>query len=134
MIVSQLVSFLIMLKNYTKSALYPISKRQNSAVYITQDSIGYLWIATQDGLNKYDGREFFNYPYLFVDITKPNYSNLGKVYTDRKGNIWIIPINKTPYKLNSSKNEFQPVSSITDASIIFQDSHLNLKLLYLKLS
>jgi signal transduction histidine kinase/ligand-binding sensor domain-containing protein/DNA-binding response OmpR family regulator len=98
---------------------------QNSAVSITQDSIGYLWIATQDGLNKYDGREFFNYPYLFVDITKPNYSNLGKVYTDRKGNIWIIPINKTPYKLNSSKNEFQPVSSITDASIIFQDSHLN---------
>jgi len=31
---------------------------QNSVVSITQDSIGYMWFATQDGLNKYDGRNF----------------------------------------------------------------------------
>ena len=30
---------------------------QNSAISITQDSTGYLWIATQDGLNKYDGKK-----------------------------------------------------------------------------
>ncbi|MGK0253440.1 MAG: signal transduction histidine kinase/ligand-binding sensor domain-containing protein [Mariniflexile sp.] len=99
---------------------------QNSAISITQDSIGYLWIATQDGLNKYEGREFFNYPFIFVDITKPNYSNLGKVYTDRKGNVWIIPINKIPHKFNVSKNEFVPISTITDASTIFQDSQFNI--------
>ena len=27
---------------------------QNSAISISQDSIGFLWIATQDGLNKYN--------------------------------------------------------------------------------
>ena len=28
---------------------------QNSVVSIAQDSTGFLWFATQDGLNKYDG-------------------------------------------------------------------------------
>ncbi len=42
---------------------------QNSAIAITQDSTGYLWIATQDGLNKYDGKKFKVFLYNFVDIT-----------------------------------------------------------------
>ncbi|MCK0131302.1 hypothetical protein MWU59_07255 [Flavobacteriaceae bacterium F08102] len=31
---------------------------QNSVISIAQDSIGYLWFATQDGLNRYDGKTF----------------------------------------------------------------------------
>lgn len=30
---------------------------QNSVVSVSKDSIGYLWIATQDGSNKYDGNK-----------------------------------------------------------------------------
>lgn len=99
---------------------------QNSTVSITQDSTGYLWIATQDGLNKYDGRKFNILPYSFVDITKPDYSNLGKVYTDRKGDIWIIPQNKVPHKLNQETEIFEPVPIVDDASIIFQDHEFNI--------
>ncbi len=99
---------------------------QNSAISISQDSIGYLWIATQDGLNKYDGREFSYYPYTFIDVTKPNYSNLGKVYTDKQGNLWIIPMNKIPHKFNRLKDKFEAITTITDASIIFQDSQFNI--------
>ena len=69
---------------------------QNSVVSVTQDSIGYLWLATQDGLNKYDGNTFQKHEAFFLDVTKPTYSNLGKVYTDRKGNIITIPISKKP--------------------------------------
>ena len=98
---------------------------QNSVVSITQDSTGYLWIATQDGLNQYDGRKFNNRPYSFVDITKPDYSNLGKVYTDRKGEVWIIPQNKIPHKRNSETGSFTALPTIDDASVIFQDSDFN---------
>ena len=35
---------------------------QNSVVSIAQDSTGYMWFATQDGLNKYDGREYLGIP------------------------------------------------------------------------
>jgi ligand-binding sensor domain-containing protein/signal transduction histidine kinase/DNA-binding response OmpR family regulator len=98
---------------------------QNSTVSITQDSTGYLWIATQDGLNKYDGRKFNILPYSFVDITKPEYSNLGKVYTDRQGEIWIIPQNRIPHKLNKQTGSFEPLPIIEDASVIFQDENFN---------
>lgn len=99
---------------------------QNSAISITQDSIGYLWIATQDGLNKYDGRKFISYPYNFADITKPDYSNLGKAYTDRQGGLWIIPMDRIPRKLNEITDKFEPISNVSDASAIFQDTELNI--------
>lgn len=35
---------------------------QNSVVSIVQDSTGFMWFATQDGLNKYDGRNFNHIP------------------------------------------------------------------------
>lgn len=99
---------------------------QNSAISIAQDSTGYLWIATQDGLNKYDGRTFTSYPYTFVDITKPDYSNLGKVYTDRQGGLWIIPMDRIPRKLNPLTDTFEPLSNISDASTIYQDTDLTI--------
>ena len=34
---------------------------QNSVVSIAQDSIGFMWFATQDGLNRYDGTRFYQY-------------------------------------------------------------------------
>lgn len=98
---------------------------QNSAISITQDSIGYLWIATQDGLNKYDGRKFSVFPYTFLDITKPDYSNLGKVYNDRQGGLWIIPSDKIPRKFNPKNQTFDPLPEIDDASVIYQGSDLN---------
>ncbi|WP_297705183.1 two-component regulator propeller domain-containing protein [uncultured Eudoraea sp.] len=99
---------------------------QNSAVSISQDSTGYLWIATQDGLNRYDGKKFIYFPYSFVDITKPDYSNLGKVYTDRKGELWIIPLDRIPRKLLPETQTFEPVPGIDDASVIYQDKNFNL--------
>ena len=98
---------------------------QNSAISIAQDSIGFLWIATQNGLNKYDGRKFVSYPFDFLDITRPNYSNLGKVYVDRKGHVWIIPLDKTLYKLNTSSDAFEPLMGVSDVSTIYQDKKYN---------
>jgi len=98
---------------------------QNSAISITQDSIGYLWIATQDGLNKYDGRKFSVFPYTFLDITKPDYSNLGKVYNDRQGSLWIIPSDKVPRKFDPKNQKFDPMPEIDDASVIYQGRDLN---------
>ncbi|WP_159039973.1 ligand-binding sensor domain-containing protein [Christiangramia fulva] len=38
---------------------------QNTVLDITQDSLNYMWIATPDGLNKYDGTNFTYYPISF---------------------------------------------------------------------
>ena len=99
---------------------------QNSAISITQDRTGFLWIATQDGLNKYDGRSFEKYKQYFKDITNPTYSKLGKVFVDSNDELWIIPISQIPHKLNKDNNTFEPLNEIEDASTIFEDQQKNI--------
>lgn len=36
---------------------------QSSVLAMAQDSIGFLWIGTKDGLNRFDGYDFINYKY-----------------------------------------------------------------------
>lgn len=98
---------------------------QNSVISIAQDSTGFLWFATQDGLNKYDGRAFSVYNFQFVDITNYEYSHLGKVYVDQVGKVWIIPISKVPYFYNEETDRFLALPSIGDVSAMYQDTQKN---------
>src|SRR5690606_5630740 len=98
---------------------------QNSVISTVQDSTGYLWMATQDGLNKYDGKSFKKYEFLFTDITNADYSDLGKVYRDKEDNLWIVPSSKIPYKYNKTKDQFLPLLELTDVTFVFQDTQLN---------
>lgn len=95
---------------------------QNSVVSIAQDSIGYLWFATQDGLNKYDGKTFTFYNKQFEDVTRPTFSKLGKTYIDKSGELWIIANSGLLEKFNSTDNTFKGIKAITDASCIIQNA------------
>ncbi|MGM5471004.1 two-component regulator propeller domain-containing protein [Flavobacteriaceae bacterium LMO-SS05] len=98
---------------------------QNSVIDIAQDSIGYLWLATQDGLNKYDGKQFIHYNKQFEDITRPSFSKLGKVYIDIQNRLWIITSSGNLELYHTATDSFKPFSSIVNVSNIFQDKHLN---------
>lgn len=95
---------------------------QNSVVSVSQDSIGYMWFATQDGLNKYDGKTFVFYNKQFEDVTRPTYSKLGKIYLDREGALWIIESSGQLEKLNYESEVFQSIDNIPNPSCIFQNS------------
>ena len=65
-----IVAFFISLVAYAQVSTTQISFRsltvdqglsQNSVKSIAQDSTGYIWFNTEDGLNKYDGKEFTYY-------------------------------------------------------------------------
>lgn len=99
---------------------------QNSVVSIAQDTTGYLWFATQDGLNRYDGRSFKYYNKQFEDVTRSTYSNLGKVYVDKENTIWIITISGNLEKYHDKEDTFKPVTNIKSVSNIFQDTDLNI--------
>lgn len=62
---------------------------QNSVIDIAQDNLGFMWFATQEGLNRYDGNEFKIFPKSFDDITNPDNSKLGKLLIYRE-TLWII--------------------------------------------
>ncbi|QCX39079.1 response regulator [Aureibaculum algae] len=98
---------------------------QNSVLSIAQDSIGYLWFATQDGLNRYDGKTFKYYNKQFTDITRPSYSKLGKVYVDRKGDIWIVTIAGELEKYTIETDSFTAIPKFKNVSAIYQDKKQN---------
>ncbi len=94
---------------------------QNSVVDIAQDSIGYLWFATQDGLNRYDGYQFHKYDKYFSDITRANNVQLGKLHVDHEGTVWSLPQSGIPEKYDSHKDKFQPFPNIKHARCISSD-------------
>jgi len=62
---------------------------QGSAVTINQDSQGYIWIATQSGLHRYDGYEFKVYNYTAFDATSLSEGWLWDTEESRTGDMWV---------------------------------------------
>ena len=53
------------------------------------DESGFVWIATQDGLNKFDGNDFKHYKYVESDSTTLSGNLTNKLLQDTNGNIWV---------------------------------------------
>ncbi|MBR9758171.1 MAG: response regulator [Algicola sp.] len=93
---------------------------QNSVVSIAQDHTGFMWFATQDGLNKYDGKQFKHFPYQFEDVTRNTFSKLGKVYVDNHDNVWFIANSGRLHKQGNAPETFELVSNINKVSAVLQ--------------
>ena len=62
---------------------------QSSVLCILQDSKGYMWFGTRDGLNKYDGHNFKTYRYNYRDKKSISNSFIRSLIEDKNGDIWI---------------------------------------------
>jgi len=58
-------------------------------ISITQDQRGFLWMATNDGLIKYDGFQFKIYKNIPGDSTSLNNNSTETLYVDYTGDLWI---------------------------------------------
>lgn len=56
---------------------------------IVQDSIGNIWVATQNGLNKFDGIRITNYYHNVEDSLSISNDNLRSLYVTKDGRLWI---------------------------------------------
>lgn len=62
---------------------------QNSSQCILQDHYGFMWIGTQDGINRYDGYSFVIYKPVPGDSTSLPGNSVRALLEDSKGNLWI---------------------------------------------
>lgn len=95
---------------------------QNSVISIAQDSFGFIYFATQDGLNRYDGTNFTVFEEFFLDVTRANFSQLGKIYVDKDNSIWITTLEGQLKRKTNEVNTFQIIPGIQEASCIIQVS------------
>jgi len=56
---------------------------------IMQDSKGFMWFGTADGLNKYDGYSFTIYNHDPRDSTSISDNKIITIYEDKSGTLWI---------------------------------------------
>ncbi|MGK2863168.1 MAG: ligand-binding sensor domain-containing protein, partial [Chitinophagaceae bacterium] len=56
---------------------------------IMQDSKGYIWFGTWDGLNKYDGYTFIKYRFDPFDPNSISQNFIYTIFEDKHGTIWV---------------------------------------------
>src|SRR5688500_7829835 len=56
---------------------------------ILQDSKGYIWFGTADGLNKYDGYSFTKYRFNPFDSNSLSQNFIYTIFEDKFGSIWV---------------------------------------------
>jgi len=64
--------------------------RASNVSWIYQDQLGFLWIATLEGLAKYDGYKVRVFKHEPFDHTSPSSNDIRKIIEDQQGNIWMI--------------------------------------------
>ena len=62
---------------------------QSSAFALCQDFLGFMWIGTRDGLNRYDSRKFFTYRQVPGDSTSLTDNYIISLLEDRKKRLWV---------------------------------------------
>ena len=84
-----------------------------STVYCTyQDSQGYIWVGTEDGLNKYDGYTFDIYKFDPTDSTTLSNNIVRCIFEDKQNELWIGTDNGLN-KFNPSNGSFTRYQNIT---------------------
>ncbi|WP_234736567.1 ligand-binding sensor domain-containing protein [Tellurirhabdus bombi] len=62
---------------------------QGSVYHMLHDSRGFLWLGTQDGLNRFDGHRFQHYRPAHNDTTSITGINIFGIVEDGGGNLWL---------------------------------------------
>jgi signal transduction histidine kinase/ligand-binding sensor domain-containing protein/DNA-binding response OmpR family regulator len=62
---------------------------QSTVYAVMQDTLGFMWMATQDGLNRYDGERFTVYHPVDKDPNSLVSNYIKAIYLDHNGQLWI---------------------------------------------
>lgn len=94
---------------------------QSNVLCILQDSHGFMWFGTQDGLNKYDGYRFTVYK------NDPNNKNslsnnfISDIIEDKEGNLWIATWGGGISKFDRQREQFTTYKHNNGANSLSSD-------------
>jgi WD40 repeat protein len=85
--------------NYTVKEGLPSNSVYRSAI----DKRGFLWVATENGLARFDGKKFK----LFTTADGLTDNEIIDLFIDSAQRVWVIPFRRSPCYLNPLKDRFE---------------------------
>ncbi|WP_010522879.1 two-component regulator propeller domain-containing protein [Aquimarina agarivorans] len=106
---------------------------QNDVNSICQDHNGFIWLATHDGLNKYDGYSFTTYRASAENKNSLATNLINELVVDNDGFIWTLNIDKgisrfdpeTETAINFMNVPYDKTSIISNSAISLYADHQN---------
>jgi len=94
----------------------------HDSVYgLTQDSRGFLWIATFGGLSRYDGYQLRNYTHNEHEPTSLPDNNIRAILPAPNGGLWIATGNAGVITFDAATDTFHPLPNLP---AVLQRSHI----------
>jgi ligand-binding sensor domain-containing protein/signal transduction histidine kinase/DNA-binding response OmpR family regulator len=84
---------------------------------VYQDKTGYIWIATENGLNKFEGTKFTVYKHIPNDSKSLKDNYVRTVFEDGKSNFWVGCVNGL-MKYNQATDDFTEIKMIRDGKVV----------------
>lgn len=81
---------------------------QNSVTSLIEDQQGFIWIGTQDGLNRFDGQDFLVFSHDPADTCSIQNNHIVQILEDQQGTIWVKTGNEDLQFLDRSTACFRP--------------------------
>jgi len=99
---------------------------QSSVNALLEDRQGFLWVGTQDGLNRFDGYDFVVFRHDTSDPASLSSNNISSLHQDREGSLWVGTQNGTIHRYNRDHESFDrfklpPAGGTNSASEFFDD-------------
>lgn len=92
----------------------------NTVYDIIQDTKGYIWVGTENGLNRFDGHDFRHYRNIPRDTSSIVSNYVYKLFEEVNGDIWI-GTEKGICIYNSSWDSFKSFDVATDQGVTIAD-------------
>ncbi len=80
---------------------------------IHQDSKGFLWVGTLDGLNRFDGYDFKVYKNIENDSNSLFKNQIQTIFEDSRGTLWVSTLNSGLHRYNRSADVFHRIAEFS---------------------
>lgn len=84
---------------------------------MTRDHEGFMWFATWDGINRFDGHNFITYKTRPGDSSDLRNNRIQYLKEDRMGYLWMKAYNKQIYRFDKRKEKFASLEDLTKTPI-----------------
>ncbi|MBX2874373.1 MAG: response regulator [Saprospiraceae bacterium] len=92
----------------------------NYVLSFLEDHLGFIWIGTENGLNRFDGRHFLEYRHHPEDSTTINSNWITTLFEDSDHNLWVGTRNGLN-RLDRQSGIFERISLQTENGSLFGD-------------